>query len=68
MRQPYGASFRATPAFIDGSPVGLRIEPSSATGTIQTFVSPDTVFGGRPLTSVAFPSQKVMCHDLFARH
>jgi hypothetical protein len=46
----------------------LRVAPSGNTGTIFVSASQSNVFGGRPLTSVAFPSQKVMYHDLFARH
>ena len=63
---PRSASFRLVAAAYDGSPAGSRI--SQAALFNQFNVPPSAELGGRPLTEVAFPSQKVLAGDMFARH
>jgi hypothetical protein len=65
-RHPYSAGFRPPTSFFDGGPVGSRIEPAGNTGT---YLIPGTsVLGPQLMTAVAFPSQKVLLSDSFARH
>jgi hypothetical protein len=66
-RHPYGATFRIGACFIDGNPPGLRVAPtSSSTGTV--LIPGGSHFFGQPLTSILYPSQKVIAFDQFARH
>ena len=65
-RHPYGASFRTMLAFVDASPVGARLSSGGNTSTL--FSNSNSVLAGQPLTSVAYPSQKVMMADYIARH
>lgn len=66
IRQPYAADFRAPAAWWDASPVNSRV---SSGGTTSTFMSlSTTVLAPQLLSSVAFPSSKVMLTDAFARH
>ncbi len=65
-RWPYSSSFQMPTAFYDGSPSFYRI--------VQTIIhnfygaASGTVLGGRSISEVAFPAQKVLLHDLFGRH
>jgi hypothetical protein len=66
-RHPYGGSFKPSFGFIESSPIGSRMEPypfSTASVSISTAVT----LAGRPLSEVAFPSQKVMVQDLVSRY
>ncbi len=64
-RVPFGASFGISTAFYDGSDAANRISQGSQHN--QYFV-PNGSLAGKPVSSVAFPSQKVHAHDGAARH
>lgn len=66
LRHPYTSDFRVPAAFWNGSPDGNLVMPSSHT---NIYVIPSAaMLGPQPLSSVAFPSSKVMLSDYIARH
>jgi hypothetical protein len=66
IRQPYAADFRAPAAWWDASPVNSRVASGGTTSTFTSLSS--TVLAPQLLSSVAFPSSKVMLTDYVARH
>lgn len=63
---PRSASFRLVVAAYDGSPVGFRV---SHAGAFNLFSLPaGGELGGRPISEVTYPSQKVLLSDSLARH
>jgi prepilin-type N-terminal cleavage/methylation domain-containing protein len=68
-RHPYGASYRIVPAAVDLSPPGTRLAPyPGAHGSVLIFPGANgTKLGGRKLSDVSYPSQKVHMYDTLGR-
>jgi hypothetical protein len=65
-RHPYGTSLRLGTSFYDSNPVNQRIGPGPTTGTY--LLAGGNGYFGQALSTISYPSQKVMLHDQFARH
>src|SRR5262249_33999800 len=68
-RYPYTASFMPGVAFYDASPVGSRVSQAGFPYNLYTVAGGNsTILRGLPLSTVAYPAQKVLMSDQNARH
>ena len=65
-RWPYGSSFQLPTAFYDQSSAGARMQQAGTHSQYQTFGT--SILSGKPVSSTAFPAQKVQLHDANAWH
>jgi len=64
-RWPYSSSYWVTIAAFDNNPVGMRCYPATYA---SLYVSNAARFGGRRISDVMYPSQKVYIYEQFGRH
>jgi len=66
-RHPYGASYRIVPAAVDLNPPGTRLSPVPGNSGLTTLPG-NCKLGGRKLSDISYPSQKVHMYDTLGRH
>jgi len=69
-RHPYGSSYRIVPASVDDSPVGTRMYPDPANhNQVWSYGGANgTKLGGRRMSDIGYPAQKVHMYDTLGRH
>jgi hypothetical protein len=64
-RWPYSSSYWVTESVFDKNPAGMRPDPATYA---SLFINPLSKFGGRRISDIAYPAQKVYMYEQYGRH